>query len=298
MATFLQMQALSSANGQLYSWLSAAADFVGTGYPGPGTPLDIAVASAPSGPAGSSGTSAGAVPVTVMIDSPANINLAAGPTAFDGYTLVNGDVCGLRLQNTTANNCLYTFGTGGVFTPLASQPPNGASIITIKGANPFKIFYYQPTVISPLNSASAGTIVGANGTTVSYAPDPAGGASKAIGNEAIDVTALTAATPVVLWQYDFVGRNFTTGVLFVEACFIQKTNSGKAVTSRIECVMFAGNPPTFHNDAQQYDIDDSSGAGGYGPLTFSIVGSVLKLSCTPTLAGSGFGLVSFMAGNI
>ena len=46
MATNYQMQAKSSANGQLYSWLALAPDFVAAGYVTagyPGTAQDIAL---------------------------------------------------------------------------------------------------------------------------------------------------------------------------------------------------------------------------------------------------------------
>jgi hypothetical protein len=46
MATEYQMQARSSADGRLYSWLAAAPDFVASGYITagyPGTALDVAM---------------------------------------------------------------------------------------------------------------------------------------------------------------------------------------------------------------------------------------------------------------
>jgi hypothetical protein len=43
MATKYQMQAKSSADAQLYSWLAVAPDFAAVGYPGPGSAQDIAI---------------------------------------------------------------------------------------------------------------------------------------------------------------------------------------------------------------------------------------------------------------
>lgn len=287
--------AADSVTGAIYTWGLSTLDFSGAGYTGPNSPVNQRLVSPLPG---LPGTSSGAQPIAVMIDSPNNVNLAAGPTTWQGYALQVGDIVGMRLQTTTANNRLYTYTSSGVFTPLATQPPDGAQLVTLKGSVPYQLFIYQPTVISPLNAASAGTVTGANGTVITYAPDPAGGSNKRVGNEAIDVTALTAATPAVLYQYDFAGRNFTSGTICFKALVLLKTNSGKAAKLEIETVLFAGSPPTFHNDSQQYDVDDASGAGGYGPLVWSIVGNVLKLTITPSLTGSCVGLVSFLGGTI
>jgi len=51
----VQMQARSSSNGQLYTWNSASADFAGAGYPGPGLPLETAVAMRPPATIGDTG---------------------------------------------------------------------------------------------------------------------------------------------------------------------------------------------------------------------------------------------------
>lgn len=51
----VQMQALSSVDGELYTWTLASADYSGIGFPGPGTALDVVQSSAPaSGDTGSS----------------------------------------------------------------------------------------------------------------------------------------------------------------------------------------------------------------------------------------------------
>jgi hypothetical protein len=42
-AKFL-MQARSSADGHLYTWRALTRDFLGVGYTGPGSPLDVCVA--------------------------------------------------------------------------------------------------------------------------------------------------------------------------------------------------------------------------------------------------------------
>lgn len=47
------MQASSSVDGQLHTWSSEEPDFDGTGYPGDGDPIDIAISSSPTGGAGS-----------------------------------------------------------------------------------------------------------------------------------------------------------------------------------------------------------------------------------------------------
>jgi len=45
----IQMQARSSVDGALYTWISSAPDFAGAGFPGPGTALDVAVSMRPPG---------------------------------------------------------------------------------------------------------------------------------------------------------------------------------------------------------------------------------------------------------
>jgi hypothetical protein len=44
----VQMQARSSSNGQIYTWVTGAPDWAGSGFPGPGTPEDVALAARPA----------------------------------------------------------------------------------------------------------------------------------------------------------------------------------------------------------------------------------------------------------
>ncbi len=51
----VQMQARSSSNGQLYTWIASSVDFIAAGFPGPGSALDIAVSMRPPGTGGGGG---------------------------------------------------------------------------------------------------------------------------------------------------------------------------------------------------------------------------------------------------
>jgi hypothetical protein len=53
MAQKYLMQARSSEDGLLYAWSAESADFEGAGFPGPGSPEEVAVSIAPSGGGGS-----------------------------------------------------------------------------------------------------------------------------------------------------------------------------------------------------------------------------------------------------
>jgi hypothetical protein len=48
----VQMQARSSTDGLLYTWLAVTPDYAGAGYTGPGSPLDVVVSSSPTGTGG------------------------------------------------------------------------------------------------------------------------------------------------------------------------------------------------------------------------------------------------------
>lgn len=60
-----QMQARSSADGLLYVWVANAPDFAATGYPGPGSALDIAISMRPAGASIDSGGSSGGAGLVV-----------------------------------------------------------------------------------------------------------------------------------------------------------------------------------------------------------------------------------------
>lgn len=110
------MQALSSADGNLYSWVAASADYAGAGYTGPGSPLDITIASAVSGGATGSAGAAGAglvPPVDFVLTS--NDTLS-GTAARDGVTLVAGTTRALATaQTTTSQNGIWLV-SGGSWT--------------------------------------------------------------------------------------------------------------------------------------------------------------------------------------
>lgn len=61
------MQARSSSDGALYTWIAASADFAAAGYPGPGTAQDVAVAMRPTSSGGVGGGSGDVVgPATAV----------------------------------------------------------------------------------------------------------------------------------------------------------------------------------------------------------------------------------------
>lgn len=79
-----KMQALSSSDGKLYPWLVSEPDFLGSSYPGPGTPLHIAIASRP------------APPGTGVVGSP-----EFGSLQFADSTTLNGSELTAKLDDST-----------------------------------------------------------------------------------------------------------------------------------------------------------------------------------------------------
>lgn len=95
MASKYQMQARSSANGQLYSWLADAPDFGAIGYAGPGAALDAALsggglASPGTLPVsnqvtiGGVGVTIGGVPVTITVAAPQPVTIGGVPVTIGG----------------------------------------------------------------------------------------------------------------------------------------------------------------------------------------------------------------------
>jgi hypothetical protein len=113
----VQMQARSSSDGQIYTWVAASPDYAAVGFPGPGSALDVVVAQDASaagppgadGPTGPAGSDLNFPPI--LVASTTNIALT-GLYTLQGVALQDGDWVGAFGQTDGTQGGVYVAHAG------------------------------------------------------------------------------------------------------------------------------------------------------------------------------------------
>lgn len=120
----VQMQARSSTDGQLYTWVSAGPDWAGAGFPGPGSAQEPAVSmepagtpgslgpQGPQGPQGAGGAAGGSGPQGAQGSTGTSALSGIVDVATTTLTLVRATHNGKILRFTNAAGCTVTYNTG------------------------------------------------------------------------------------------------------------------------------------------------------------------------------------------
>jgi hypothetical protein len=233
-------------------------------------------------PANANCCTATAVAITAIYQTAVS-DLANAPTIVDGYPIQNGDVVALVAQATANDNKLYaaTVASNGTvsLSALSTQPPDGSLLRVVRGTIFVDtLWYFSVGTISPATGDSSGVIVGPNGTVSTYAPDPAGGSAKLVGNEGIDIQSIPSDSAWHdVWAFDFQARDYTTTGSLTVLALLKAIDGARSIRVRIECELFCGAPPTLDTVTQPDILDQMGGSGGYVDVQYAVSGNALVL---------------------
>jgi hypothetical protein len=205
MATQYLMQAVSDDDGALYTWLAASADFAGSGFPGPGSPVHVAVAE-------STGDSEGDT-------EDLSTTLAAGnetdgtdlevtfldklvfdhPTPANVIEITHDD--GLSIEVDAGGRTVFETGTGGSWVSLAGATANSRYALATSGFSLRGLYRYDPVANKVILEAVNGATGQMSGTwespTFANLDAAAGNASLRVAPELSGaVTSLATANNV------------------------------------------------------------------------------------------------------
>lgn len=133
MATKFQMQARSSIDGLLHCWLATTPDWLGSGFPGPGSANDVAISSAPFGGGVTSGSSISPTGIVSAetLGSP-SLNQSGG-SLYLGADAIGEFAIGV----VPIGAALQTSGSGGLITlsppGIGSAETLGTPLVVIAG---------------------------------------------------------------------------------------------------------------------------------------------------------------------
>ncbi len=309
----IQMQARSSSDGQLYTWIVTGVDFAGSGYTGPGSAQDVAVAMHPATTSVGTVTTGTAPQADFLMRT--NDPLT-GLGARDGFTPVNGSIGVFVGQTTSSQNGYWSMSAGAATRP--SFYDSDAEVSALRGATVFIIngtlgggHSFQQITGTTLAGAKTfkemlgnpDTVIGEQGSVTRLGHDVRSSIRKIeSGSNYIDVALVQGAAASVLWSFDAAGLGFSAKALlgFAANIYPRWPSDDKSVWAasathwRHETVT-----PILVETRAQQTLDGASGANNYIALTWALSGTVIQLKGQNLRASGGDcignGVINFFA---
>lgn len=245
-------------------------------------------------------SSAGTGGVTVRAVVPTNVaTLSSFSTSFAGLTLVAGNRLLLPRQTTLSECYIYIVGTpSGGNAPLTLSTETvtpGEQIGVLEGNNGYANTtwtYNGGSDFRPTIGTALDLVIGQNGSEISLGQDTlAGGTFFKVTPEILRGITVNAGSTVVVWSFDCVSRNITSGTLAAAPNVIARwdTDAKRVWASRPATVIPDGTTPVLIEQGPSNIHDGAAGANGYLTLLWAFNGgtpTTLELRVTNNRASA------------
>lgn len=280
----VQMQAKSDTDGALYTWNASAPDFVGAGFPGPGSALDVAVSMRPGSSGAGGGLSVSGTPAAGYVPTWNGVGAVwASPTAFN-ITSFAAATPTVEVGSTVTNPAFTAAYSGAVVT----------AVLTNNKTAEAKDVHLTPTSFSS-SASHAFTTVGEAWTftdtaTGAITGDTATASITARQRNVAGVVAVGNTSPATLYAAATASALASSGAFSFpvtddgthEVQFFRRATYGTPSSVKDSATGFAvsfslvgtyswTNPSGFSENVNLYKLDNPINTTVSGPKTIAVI---------------------------